>query len=201
MRSYGHLNLQDNELQQAVLQVEANFPAVPTVGRLVFKDLVLYICIEINSGTPVWIPLTNEIDSYEHIQSGSSNQWLVNHNLNTTLPSVQVYGPENKVIHPGEISIVDNNNVSISFGQPTTGRAIVLSGNKHGSQRSQTASFEYTQTTPSAAWVVQHNLGYIPIVRIFVGNQEIFPKSITYSDNFQLTVLFDQAYVGNARLI
>ena len=200
MRSYGHLNMQQNELQQAVLQVEQNFPATPVQGRIVFKDSIVYICIDIAQGTPVWIPLTNEIDSYTHVQSGSANTWYVTHNLNTTLPSVQIYGADQRVVYPDDIAIVDNNTCVITFGTPITGRAIILSGCTTGTSK-QTDGFEYIQTTPSSVWVIQHNLGYQPIVRIFVGNQEIFPTSITFDSFFQLTVTFDQAYVGIARLI
>ena len=62
MKSYGHINFQQNQIQQVALEVETNFPDVPVVGRLVFKDKVLYVCAEIALGTPVWIPLTNEIE-------------------------------------------------------------------------------------------------------------------------------------------
>jgi hypothetical protein len=200
MRSYGHLNMQQNELQEAVLQIEQNFPAIPIPGRLVFKDHVLSICIEIAEGTPVWIPLTNVIDSYNFVQSGSSNQWYIRHNLNTTMPSVTIYGADSRVVYPDDIEVIDNNTVLVSFGTPITGRATILSGNQSGGAR-QSYSFEYTQTTPSNSWVIKHNLGYQPIIRIFVGNTEVFPSSITFDSNFQVTVTFSQSYVGMARLI
>lgn len=200
MRSFGHINMQQNELQETVIQVETNFPALPVPGRLVFKNQILYICISIESGTPVWIPLTNEIESFEHLQSASANVWNIVHNLGTTLPSVQVYGPDNKVVYPDDIEIVSNNEVKVSFGRVTTGRAVVLTGNQSGIPRPQYAA-EHTQTSPSDTWVIQHNLGYAPIVRIFVGMEEVQPMSITHEDMFTTTVRFTQAYVGIARLI
>jgi hypothetical protein len=200
MKSYGHINMQQNELQETVLQVETNFPAKPIPGRLVFKDSRLYICISIDTGTPVWIPLTNEIESYEHTQSSSSSTWTIRHQLKTTLPSVQVYGPDNRVVYPDDIEVVDNNTVVVYFTLQTTGRAVVLTGSDSGLTR-PSHSAEHIQTTPSTTWVIQHNLGYMPIVRIFVGNEEVQPLSITHNSNFQCTVTFTQSLVGIARLI
>lgn len=200
MRSFGHINMQQNELQETVIQVETNFPAQPVPGRLVFKNQVLYICISITSGTPVWIPLTNEIESFEFVQSASANVWTITHNLGTTLPSVQVYGADNKVVYPDDIEIISNNVVNVSFNRPQTGRAVVLTGNQSGMPRTQYAA-EFTQTTPSDTWVIQHNLGYAPIVRIFIGMEEVQPMSITHNSLFQCTVKFTQAFVGIARLI
>jgi hypothetical protein len=200
MKSFGHINMQQNELQETVFQVETNFPALPVPGRLVFKDQILYICIAISTGTPVWVPLTNEIDSYEHVQSSTSGQWTIYHGLNTTLPSVQVYGSDNRVVYPDDIEVVSNNIVKVYFTNASTGRAVVLTGGNTGNPRA-TYSAEYTQTVPSDTWVIQHNLGYAPIVRIFVGNEEIQPLSITHDSVFQCTVKFSQAFVGQARLI
>jgi hypothetical protein len=200
MRSFGHINMQQNELQESVIQVETNFPALPVPGRLVFKNQILYICISIATGTPVWIPLTNEIESFEYVQSASSDSWTITHNLGTTLPSVQVYGADNKVVYPDDIEIITNNVVKVSFSRPQTGRAVVLTGSQTGMPRTQYAA-EYTQTTPSTTWTIQHNLGYNPIVRIFVGMEEVQPMSITHDSLFQTTVRFTQAFVGIARLI
>lgn len=200
MRSFGHINMQQNELQETVIQVETNFPSLPIPGRLVFKDQILYICISIDTGTPVWIPLTNEIESVEHVQSSTSGLWTVAHNLNTTLPSVQVYGPDNRVVYPDDIEIISNNVVNITFNRPTTGRAVVLTGTKVGTTRPH-YSAEYTQTSPNTVWVIQHNLGYNPIVRVFIGNEEVQPMSIIHDSLFQCTITFTSAKVGIARLI
>jgi hypothetical protein len=120
--------------------------------------------------------------------------------MNTTLPSVQVYGADNKVVFPDDITIVDNNTVKVNFARAVTGRAIILSGTRSGSNR-PTYAYEHTQTTLSNTWVVPHNLGYNPIVRIFVGNAEVQPMSIVHDSLFQCTISFTQQYVGIARLI
>lgn len=207
MKSYGHINMQQNELQETVLAVETNFPAMPVPGRLVFKDSRLYICISFNSGNPVWIPLTNEINNYEHVQSSSSSVWTIDHNLNTTLPSVQVYGADYRVVFPDDIQIVSNNQVKVKFTRPITGRAVVLTGESavkagtDGSVTRPTYSYVHTQTEPSMTWVIDHYLGYQPITRVFIGNEEIQPSMIYHDNNFTTTITFTQPYVGVARLI
>lgn len=200
MKIYGDINMQQNELQQAVLQVETNFPSAPIPGRLVFKDRILYICIEINSGTPVWVPLTAEIGSYEYVQSVSASEWIITHDLTTTIPSVQVYGADNKNLFPDDIEVLSSDTVKITFSAPLTGRAVILAGPKSGNKPAA-YSFDYTQTSPSDTWVIDHNLGHSPIIRIFVGNQEIQPISISHDSLFTTTVTFGAAVVGQARLI
>ncbi len=200
MKSFGHIDLNQNELQQAVLQVETNFPATPVVGRLVFKGGIVYICLDIEEGTPVWIPLTNEISSYSHVQSTSSDEWVINHNLLSTLPSVQVYDADNRIVFPDDIEIISNSQIKVTFGAAITGRATLLVGSDVGVMHPAVA-FEYTQTSLSSTWVVRHYLGYYPATRVFVGNTEIFPDTITHDDLFQTTLTFTSPVMGVARML
>jgi hypothetical protein len=200
MKFHGDINLQDNEMQQMVFQTEVNFPEVPTVGRIVFKDKRVYICIEIVAGIPSWVPLTHELDTYIHVQSAASTTWNVEHNLSTTTPLIQVYDPEHKMVIPGDITIVDNNNLTIDLGVAMAGRAILMMGNVDGVQRSEFA-FEHTQTAPTDTWVIDHGLGYYPITRVFIGNEEVQPLSVVHDTIFQTTITFSTAQTGVARLV
>lgn len=200
MKSFGHINMQQNQLQETVIAVENQFPSLPVPGRLVFANQRLYICVSIESGTPIWIPLTKEVESYEFAQNEESLVWTINHNLHTTLPSVQVYGPDQRAVIPDDIEVVTNDQIKVTFGRPTTGRAIVLVGATTGAPR-PVYSYEHTQANSSATWVIPHALGYNPVVRVFIGQEEVQPVSIVHDSNFQVTVTFTQAYVGIARLI
>lgn len=200
MKSFGDINMQQNQLQEVALAVESYFPSQPIPGRLVFWQQRLYICISIDNGLPVWIPLTKELEAFNYTQNTPSNSWAINHGLNTTLPMVQVYDNNQNQLLPDNIEVVDNNNVLVTFGSAVAGRAAVLIGADTGSPR-PVYSFEYSQTSPSSVWVIQHNLGYHPVVRVFIGNEEVQPSSIVHDSNFQVTVSFTQPYVGSARLI
>lgn len=200
MKFYGEANLQQNNLRDAVIPLDTTFPAVPVVGQVVFKDRVLYICVEINSGLPVWVPLTKEITAYTHIQNTSASVWNISHNLNTSNVSVTVYDSSNRVVMPNEVTINSSSSITVDFGTAAQGKVVVLSGQFDG-QTKPTYAYEFFQTEPSTTWVIPHALGRYPIVRVFIGNQEVQPESITFDTIDQVTVTFTSAQVGQAKLI
>lgn len=199
MKTFGHIDFQQNEIQQAVMKVEANFPSYPKVGQLTFKDKVLYICAEVQEGVPVWIPLTNEIGTYIHYQNFQSNTWTINHKLNTGAPMVQIYEADNRMVIPQNITIKSNTQVVVEFGFPVTGRAVILTGPEEGNEREQSA-FEHFQTDLGDTWEIAHGLGYAPFTRIFIGDAEVLPASITHPDLFTVVVTFSEPQIGIARL-
>lgn len=200
MKFYGDAELQQNYLKEAVIPLDTYFPVSPKVGQVVFKDKILYICVEINSGIPIWVPLTNQITAYTYIQSAASATWVIDHPLNTANVSVTVYDTSNRVVIPGEVQINSNSQVQIDFGTPAQGSAVILTGFFDGDV-APVYAYEFYQTTPATSWVIAHGLGRYPIVRIFVGNQEVQPQSITFDTLNQVTVTFGTAQVGQAKLI
>jgi hypothetical protein len=156
--------------------------------------------VDIGGGIPVWVPLTNEISTYVHNQSVAAAVWTINHNMNANTPGVQVYDSNSKMVIPDEITVLNNNTVTINMGVAMSGRAIVIQGAEDGNLRPQYA-FEYTQTNLATTWVVAHNLGYNPIVRVFIGNQEVQPQSIIHDSVNQVTITFSTPQVGIARCI
>lgn len=200
MKFFGHANLQQNELQAAVLPLDTRFPDAPKVGRLAFVNQVLYICVSIANDLPVWVPLTKEITIYTHNQTEPATTWTVNHYLNTTSVQVQVFDDQNRVVLPDEIVVNDANTVTVTVNTPAGGRAVVLTGHNDGSPK-PTYSYIHYQQDPSAAWVVNHNLGREPIARVFVGNQEVQPLSITHNNNNTLTVNFSALTAGIVKVV
>jgi hypothetical protein len=200
MKFYGDAQLQQNYISEAVVPLDTSFPVSPVVGQIVFKDRTLYICVEIVNGLPVWCPLTKEITAYTYVQTTNSSTWVVNHPLNTGSVSVTVYDTQNRVIIPNEIVVNDNNTVTVYMGTPAQGSVVVLSGYFDG-QTAPTYAYEFYQTNPSTTWVIPHGLGRYPIVRVFVGNQEVQPASITFDTLNQVTITFTTAQVGQAKLI
>jgi hypothetical protein len=200
VKFFGNIDLNDNQIKQAVLGQENDFPANPQVGRIVFKNSRVFVAVNID-GLITWIPLTNVINTYLHTQPTAADTWNVSHNLNTTTPLVQVYEEgTNKMFIPDNITIVDNNNLTINMTTPVSGRAVVMSGELTGTGV-PAYSFVYEQTTPNAVWTIVHGLGYHPLVRVFVGNQEVQPLSITHDSITQTTITFSSPQTGVARLI
>jgi hypothetical protein len=200
MKFYGEAHLQQNFLRDAVIPLDTVFPLSPKVGQVVFKDRILYICVEIVSELPVWVPLTNEITAYTHIQGAAASTWNVVHPLNTSHVSVTIYNTSNQVVIPNEITVNGPSSIAVNFGTPAQGKVVVLSGHFSG-QVKPTYAYEHYQTTPSDTWVIPHALGRYPIVRVFIGNQEVQPASITFDTLDQVTITFSSPQVGQVKLI
>jgi hypothetical protein len=200
MKFYGDANLQQNELQNAVLPIETAFPASPKVGQIAFVNSIVYICVSLGSSLPVWVPMTREITAFTHNQSVSSDTWTIEHSLNTTSVQVQIFDGSNRVLIPDEVEVLTPNTVQVSLSTAITGRAVVLTGHFDGNVK-PTYSYTHYQSPASTSWVIVHGLGYNPIARVFIGNQEVQPQSITHDSTNQVTITFATAQVGYARLI
>jgi hypothetical protein len=58
--------------------------------------------------------------------------------------------------------------------------------------------FEFQQTTPSATWIVNHNLGFRPNVSVWsLGGAEMLGELIHISAN-QVNIYFDNPVAGSA---
>lgn len=201
MKFFGHINLNNNEIQSAALEQEDNFPANPPVGRVIFRNQRVFIAADISGGNVVWVPLTNVINTHVHAQATYSDNWMIHHNLNTTTPMVQVYEEDaQQMFIPDNITIIDNDRVQISLGTPKRGRCIVMSGELTGGG-APAYSYVFEQSTPLTSWVIVHGLGYSPLVRVFVGNEEVQPLSIVHDSITQTTITFSSPTMGVARLI
>jgi hypothetical protein len=200
MRFYGNINLGQNQIQQASLESEYSWPTSPVVGQILFMNKVVYICVQVTGNLPVWIPLTREVEMYVHVQDTAGATWNITHDLNTTFCIVQVFDGNNQMVIPQDVTINSNSSITISFGVAAAGRAVVVTGSLDGNQK-PTYAVEFNQTTPQSTWVITHNLGYQPIVRIFSGSYEIQPASIFHNSNSQVTVSFTSATTGVAKLI
>lgn len=199
MKFYGHADLRQNEVQNAALTTLTTFPATPVVGQLAFVNSVVYICVTAGA-LPVWVPLTREITAYTHTQSIAATTWNIAHDLNTTSVNVQVYDNTSKVMIPADIQTLGSGDVQITFNNAQAGRAVLVSGHFDG-QTKPTYAYTHYQNSSNTSWTIQHNLGYNPIVRVFVGNQEVQPTTITFTNSDQVVITFATAQVGYAQLI
>lgn len=200
MKFYGNADLQQNYLDQVAIRLDSAFPVSPIVGQFAFKDKVLYICAEINSGLPIWLPLTKQITLYTHVQAASSATWEISHPLNTRSVNVTVYDNFDRVIMPDEITVNSNSSVTVSLATGVPGKAVVMTGHTDGNS-APVYAFEFIQTNASTTWTIAHNLDRNPIVRVFVGNQEVQPESVTFTDANTVTIAFSTAQSGYAKLL
>lgn len=206
MNFLGNINLLNNEMQQMVMDIEIDFPITPEVGRVVFKDNNLYICANILNNIPAWIPLGNLPNTYIHDQTTASTTWTINHNLNVVTPLIQLYDTNYTLIVPNSVTPVDNNTTTVTLSFAMKGRAILMSGDLGDQERltqitPEIYAFTFTQSTANNIWVINHGLGYYPIVRVFDNtNTELQPLKIEHDSIFQTTIFFTNATSGTARL-
>lgn len=202
MKFYGNANLQQNQLQNAVLETLTAFPQTAKIGQVAFVNSTVYICVQ-STAPAIWVPLTKEITAYTHTQSVGSELWEITHSLNTTSVQVQVFDASNSMIIPEDITITGPNTVSISFGAGNNiavGKATVVTGYFDGVQK-PTYAYTWYQTSSSSTWTINHNLGYEPIVRVFMGTNEVQPSGISFPDMFTTVISFATPVAGTARLI
>ena len=229
MEIYGDLDFKEvGQLVAAALAPESpeQFPDVTASyalnaikqGRLAFFNSRVWIAVELTAtnGSPgtqevaTWVPITNEINAYIHVQAVASDTWTIVHNLKSGTPVVQIYDETNLLVIPNNIEPTSQNQVEVTFITPVTGRAIVLSGDFDGVSRSenpQQFALEIVQSVASDTWVISHGLGYYPLVRVFVPtgspaeDQEILPESIVHNSTAQLTITFSTDRTGRVRLV
>lgn len=205
MDFYGDINLLNNEMQKMVLQSETQFPDTAVVGRIVFKEGRVFICAALNGSLPVWVPLTNKIDTYIHNQVAGSTTWTITHNLNNVNPLIQIYDDNLFLQIPQTVKPLSNNQIQVTFGTAVSGRAVLMLGQLDfggGVIQPESIAYVHTQSSAAGTWVVRHKLGYYPIVRVFDSNsEEIQPQSIIQDDVFQTTITFSSARTGTARFV
>jgi hypothetical protein len=199
MEVHGNINMMGNKLVQAGFAMETNFPSNPTPGAVCFKDAVLYFCASIAGNLPVWVPLTKTLEMIRFDIAVPALEWTLVHNLNTNAPFVQVYDHNGLWIIPDYINISVDGRVTVGFSTPTSGLAILQRGATEGLAPEVLA---YTQNfVAQTVWVVPHNLGRNPLVRVIVNGQEVQPQSIVFDSTTQLTVTFSSAQTGTVRCV
>lgn len=193
------LDLQGNSLKNFKLSPVTNFPAVPDVGTFIFKDRRVMICVEIDAGLPIWVPLTAQVNTHIHTQAVAATTWTIDHDLNSSNTIVQIIDATGKHITPDEVTQTFDQTV-VTFITAQSGRAILMLGQEEGYDR---PDYSYTQSfdTPSTTWVVTHMLGHAPAIRVFIGNAEVQPLSIVHDTVNQTTVTFSTPQTGLVRAL
>lgn len=199
MKINGHFDLQGNFLKNVTLEPVESWPSEPKPGTFIFMNRRIFICLEIANGVPAWLPMSTELQTHVHDQFVASATWEIDHALQTAGCIVQVVSGDNKAIEFDEVDFKFNH-ATISFAQPQAGRAILIMGATEGLPRAQVAYEQNFQD--QQVWVINHQLGYTPIIRCFVGNMEIQPVTLVHSeDMLSATATFNSPVTGKARCI
>ena len=200
MRFIGNIDMGNNYISNVVVSDDGFLPADAKPGRLAFNNKKLYVCIDIINLIPIWIPLTSELNTAQLIVAVPSDTWVFEHNLNSTNPVIQVYDASHQMIQPDNITINNNNTVTITFASAISGTAVGVFGDMYGTPR-VAAAYETTipVATPVLDIVVQHNMGYTPTVTVVQNGVVIYPKSIVHTAIYSTRVEFTNPTSGTLR--
>lgn len=185
MKIQGKLDFNANNVFNFVLEPYDGstqpFPVENVVpGRIIFRTDTMQVYVCISNNPVVWQPIIKVADFYEYTQNVNSSLWIINHNLGTNTVIVQVYDTANNQVIPEEITIADENNVNISFGQMTmAGRAFVISLN--------TNIGTFVDRMSLSLDVLKSKLEITNVV--YDANDN--PTSVSYSDGFIAEIVYN----------
>lgn len=124
MRILGNVNMKHNQLQETRMELVSVFPEAK-LGKFVFRsdEAQAFLCV---SEAPVaWIPIGNKA-AYVHTQGTPSMLWTINHTLGSEDLFFEVYDSAGNVILADEITVVDVNTVTVSFGTSSVAGKVVV---------------------------------------------------------------------------
>lgn len=135
------------------------------------------------------------VSVYLHTQSSPSSTWTINHNLGVR-PSTELFNSSNDEIE-GSVSNPSNTQTIVSFETAVSGFARLIGDAPVGSPAT---TYFHTQSTPSATWTINHNLGFVPSTELFSSGGEEIDGEVTHTSNNQTVVKFITPVSGFARM-
>lgn len=129
MKTIGHLDILGDV--SGSFRELADYPENPRIGTWAFIQKSLMLCVSIEE-LPVWIPLTQERNTYLFEQPTPSATWLVEHSFGSNNVLIQCFDESNNVVHPSSIKDIDENVSEVVFPDAIIGKAIVMYGYEHG---------------------------------------------------------------------
>jgi len=70
--------------------------------------------------------VTGNTDNYVETIETPSASWVLTHGGGTQNVLIQIYDENGKYVIPDDIEITDDNTVTVSFGSPAAGKAVVI---------------------------------------------------------------------------
>ena len=89
---------------------------------------------------------------------------------------------------------------TVTVTRPINTTTIVEPGGGGGGGGGAAQSYTHTQSSPSATWIVNHNLSYNPAVSIVSSTGDIVHGDVTYSGPQQITISFSAPFSGSVYL-
>lgn len=125
---------------------------------------------------------------------------VVNHNFSSKNLVISVYDGNDNQIIPATVNLTDNNNVTITFNQLTTGTVVVAKGGHivGGNAKIDQVTTVTDTFTNATSKVVTHNFNTRNILVSVYDNEynQIIPQSVNVANLNTVTVTFNPATTG-----
>lgn len=125
---------------------------------------------------------------------------IVNHNFSSKNLVISVYDGNDNQIIPATVNLTDNNNVTITFNQLTTGTVVVAKGGHivGGNAKIDQVTTVTDTFTNATTKIVTHNFNTRNILVSVYDNEynQIIPQSVNVANLNTVTVTFNPATTG-----
>jgi hypothetical protein len=157
---------------------------------------------DINTPTPE--PSASTLVGLTFIQHVDRRVWTITHGKNTENAFVQTYDIDGNLMSPLSV-VTEFNTIIITFSAPVRGyvQAVLFLTPNYVNIRDNTGPTitEFSQTTPSVTWTVDHNLGHNPITKVYINNIMVLPSSIVHTSIDSVVITFSTPQEGVVRFI
>lgn len=89
----------------------------------------------------------------------------------------------------------------VELTDPQAGEGLRFDGSQWVDARDEGTAFVFTQSTPAATWIINHNLGFIPSVELFNNGSQEIDGDVVHTSVNQTVVNFTGPVAGFARLV
>ena len=110
------------------------------------------------------------------------------------MTTVNVTAVENTVV-------VTENGSTIVVAVPVTSTVTATTTGPQGPKGDAGAGYDFIQSSSSATWTINHNLGHVPSVEVFDSGSQEVDAEISHTSPSQTLILFSVPLAGFARLI
>lgn len=139
------------------------------------------------------------------VQKIEKMKWTIEHNLSSANIFVQVYDDKGDYVIPNTVRIIDANTIEIQFTAPIAGTAQLIVMQDPiiiNIPDLNVPTFEADFAVLSDTWVIEHDIGHLPIVRVYgVDGFQIIPYSIEHPTVNKTIITFARPRAGIVRLL
>ena len=185
------------------VQIQSGSTTLGTAGTIRFTGSNFTVALN-SSTASISIEIPNvgsgialdTVNFAQHSQSVAAQTWSFTHNLENQHPVITVYDSNNQVIQPLRIEALTSSSLDVVFSTARTGYIVA----SIGGVSTMGTSKRLSQTSNSATWSFQHNVGdRYPVFEVYdTGGNVMIPSRIETIDSGLANIYFPYPTTGIA---